>query len=75
MGLLKWIINALDYLFTLVAGWMAVDVLYQLGMHLLLHMDQPWDIPGIALGFRPNLDRFKLGIMVVKKVLTYISNI
>lgn len=74
MGLLKWIIEGLDYVVTLIGGWVLCDVLYQLGMHLLLHMDQPWDIPGIALGFRPNLDRFKLGIMVVKKAINYISN-
>ena len=78
MGVLKWTINILDYILTMLAGWIMVDILYQFGMHFLLHLEDPWnlflELPQIALQFRPNVDRVKLGLMVVKKAYYYLIN-
>lgn len=78
MGVLKWTINVLDYVCTLVAGWVAMDILYQFAMHFLLHLDDPWnfflEIPQITLQFRPNIDRLKLGFMVLKKAYYFLIN-
>lgn len=79
MGVLKWTINILDYLLTMLAGWIMMDVLYQFVMHFLLHIEDPWnfflELPQIALQFRPNVDRVKVGFIVVKKAYNYLINL
>ena len=74
MGLLKIAIHYLDYLVTLVAGWLLMDMLYQFAMHSLLSVDSSWDAMGLVTSFRPDLHKYKLAFMVAKRAYLYFSN-
>lgn len=56
MGLIRLLINSVDYLFTWFIAGLVLDVLYQASMAFIL-VDMDWTQ---MVTFRPNFDKFKV---------------
>lgn len=73
MGILKLLLEILDYPLTMLAAWFVMDLAYQLAIHSIISIDILFSNPlSVLIGFRPDFNRFKAMIMIAQKIIEWL---